>query len=411
MLLFLSEIFYSYSLSYIMTKYIYIGFILMWTLIFTFNIESGEASRKIIIFAGQSNALGWRGNPGQLQENPADVNIPFCFHEGVPPGGAHPVPFNSTSDGEWTYLKPQIQDPYIALNEEFFGPEITLARSLYENGHAISVFKSAYGGTNLAKDWNKFASSGFHLYDTMMTHLDIALSRLREADTKFEFVGFFWMQGESDALYEEMAVNYEENLNKFIDNIRTDLAAPDLPFVICRIGDHMNAGFKDTVRNAQVKVAESDPLIKWVNTDYLPLMNDNLHYNTEGIIRLGTLMAGQYLGIISNVSATNNPVITDYKLYQNFPNPFNPATTIKYSIPKAVNSEKLAPEKLSTAGSIVNLRIYDVLGRQVATLVNKQQLPGQYRVTWDGSTFSSGVYFYTLSAGNYLETKKMVLLH
>ena len=59
----------------------------------------------------------------------------------------------------------------------------------------------------------------------------------------------------------------------------------------------------------------------------------------------------------------------------------------------------------------VKLVIYDVLGQEITTLVNQQQRPGEYSVTWDASGFSSGVYFYTLSAGSFVETKKMVLLH
>jgi predicted GH43/DUF377 family glycosyl hydrolase len=90
----------------------------------------------------------------------------------------------------------------------------------------------------------------------------------------------------------------------------------------------------------------------------------------------------------------------EYYLAQNYPNPFNPATMIKYSIPKAVNSEL----------SIVNMRIYDVLGKEVATLVNRQQRPGNYEIKWDASGQVSGVYFYTLTAGSFSETRKMVLL-
>jgi hypothetical protein len=101
---------------------------------------------------------------------------------------------------------------------------------------------------------------------------------------------------------------------------------------------------------------------------------------------------------------------SDFKLFQNYPNPFNPSTTIEYSIPKEVNSEMLAPAKLREAGSIVNLAIYDVLGREVATLVNQQQRPGNYEVKWDATGQASGVYFYKLTAGSYSETKKMLFL-
>lgn len=84
-----------------------------------------------------------------------------------------------------------------------------------------------------------------------------------------------------------------------------------------------------------------------------------------------------------------------FALLQNYPNPFNPSTTIEYQIPKQ---------------SIVTLKIFDLLGREVATLVNEMKYAGPYKISWDGSRLSSGVYFYTLSAGQFRETKRMILM-
>lgn len=92
----------------------------------------------------------------------------------------------------------------------------------------------------------------------------------------------------------------------------------------------------------------------------------------------------------------NNPqVISSYKLDQNYPNPFNPSTAIKYQIPTA---------------SHVMLKVYDILGREVETLVNENKSAGQYSVTFNSSKLASGVYLYRIQAGNYVETKKMILL-
>ena len=96
----------------------------------------------------------------------------------------------------------------------------------------------------------------------------------------------------------------------------------------------------------------------------------------------------------------NPPAIPlDYKLYQNYPNPFNPKTTIQYSIP---NEE------------LVILKVYDLLGAEVAILANEEKLPGKYEINWNASTeagrLPSGVYFYRLQAGSFIETKKMILL-
>ncbi|NWG27973.1 MAG: T9SS type A sorting domain-containing protein [Ignavibacteriaceae bacterium] len=94
---------------------------------------------------------------------------------------------------------------------------------------------------------------------------------------------------------------------------------------------------------------------------------------------------------ISN--STNLPTV--YSLMQNYPNPFNPTTIIKYSLPKV---------------SDVKLIVYDILGREVAVLINNQQQPGRYEIKWEASNVSSGIYFYSISAGNFQQTKKMILL-
>ena len=82
-------------------------------------------------------------------------------------------------------------------------------------------------------------------------------------------------------------------------------------------------------------------------------------------------------------------------MLQNYPNPFNPSTTIKFQIPNS---------------SFVNLKVYDVLGNEVATLVNEEKPAGTYQLSFDASNLSSGIYFYKLQAGNIVETKKMILL-
>jgi len=96
-----------------------------------------------------------------------------------------------------------------------------------------------------------------------------------------------------------------------------------------------------------------------------------------------------------------------FELYQNYPNPFNPTTTIKYSIPAEVN-----PLPGGARGGLnVTLKIFDILGNEIATLINEQQRPGNYEVEFDGSKLSSGVYFYRLQTdGGINLTKKFVLL-
>lgn len=95
---------------------------------------------------------------------------------------------------------------------------------------------------------------------------------------------------------------------------------------------------------------------------------------------------------INNLS---NEIPKKYVLEQNYPNPFNPATNVKFSI---CNTQ------------FVTLKIHDMLGREVAKLVNEQLAPGTYEVDWNASQFPGGIYFYTLTAGDYMETKRMTMI-
>ena len=98
----------------------------------------------------------------------------------------------------------------------------------------------------------------------------------------------------------------------------------------------------------------------------------------------------------------NVTVPEEFTLLQNYPNPFNPSTKIKYTIPNVSLS--------GDEGSGVKLRVYDVLGNEVATLVNESKPAGTYEVEFNASNLSSGVYFNKIQAGNYFETKKMLLI-
>ncbi len=97
----------------------------------------------------------------------------------------------------------------------------------------------------------------------------------------------------------------------------------------------------------------------------------------------------------NDLSATAIALPTEYKLFQNYPNPFNPTTTINYQIPK---------------DGRVTIKVFDILGREVKTLVDEFKPSGQYLVRFDASHLSSGLYFYSLKSDSYSVVKKMMLL-
>jgi len=111
-----------------------------------------------------------------------------------------------------------------------------------------------------------------------------------------------------------------------------------------------------------------------------------------------------YQHAVSGVNAGHEPVPDHSTLLQNYPNPFNPSTLIRYGIPSGVDSRK------NEVGRKITLIVYDLLGREVATLVNEVKSPGTYTVSFDGSRLASGVYLCALSSNNRTSIRKMTLL-
>jgi hypothetical protein len=125
----------------------------------------------------------------------------------------------------------------------------------------------------------------------------------------------------------------------------------------------------------------------------------------SGIIQnVDGLNLNEYKNVIEDttlvsVNTESNQLPTDFQLYQNYPNPFNPSTNIGFQIEES---------------GLVTLKVYDVLGNELATLLDEEKERGSYSVQFNTSSVnhlpSSGMYFYTLKTGNYSETKKMILL-
>jgi hypothetical protein len=100
-------------------------------------------------------------------------------------------------------------------------------------------------------------------------------------------------------------------------------------------------------------------------------------------------------GGVTHTSNKNEYIPSNYKLHQNYPNPFNPVTKIKYEIPTS---------------TFVKLLVYDITGKYIETLVNKDQKAGTYEVEWNAENYTSGAYFYKLETNNYSESKRMLVI-
>ncbi len=116
-------------------------------------------------------------------------------------------------------------------------------------------------------------------------------------------------------------------------------------------------------------------------------------FSDDNIVKVSNLPVG--------VEDENNFTPNGFTLEQNYPNPFNPSTSIRYTVPSVTLSE--------VEGSLVSLKVYDVLGNEVATLVNEQKPAGSYEVKFNAAGLSSGIIFLQTKAGSLVETKKMIL--
>ena len=133
--------------------------------------------------------------------------------------------------------------------------------------------------------------------------------------------------------------------------------------------------------------------LPWIDVEKIIVDRNNNKW--FGVQQSGLTVFNEEGVILSAVVQKSNQVNNSFSLYQNYPNPFNPTTTISYQLP---------------FNSHVTLKVYDILGKELTTLVNEEKAPGTYRINFNAKDISSGIYFYQLKVGNFIETKKMELI-
>ncbi|MCP5061990.1 MAG: T9SS type A sorting domain-containing protein [Ignavibacteriae bacterium] len=135
----------------------------------------------------------------------------------------------------------------------------------------------------------------------------------------------------------------------------------------------------------------------WDGINWVPLSGDGDIDFYDSFGRYYSFWCNEVKVYYSTITDVDNIFIssTNYSLSQNYPNPFNPTTTISYSIPELSN---------------ITLKVFDVLGKEIITLVSEQKLKGNYKIEFNASQLPSGTYFYRLQSGNFLETKKLILV-
>jgi hypothetical protein len=156
----------------------------------------------------------------------------------------------------------------------------------------------------------------------------------------------------------------------------------------------------------QLPYKSLDNGITWIEVDVtgLTAFIQNTMQFTSNYAFINTYGIGVYRRSLSQVTSIDEKLTGSFPesfvLEQNYPNPFNPSTKIRYSIPN-----------VGSGLAQTVLKVYDVLGNEIATLVDEYREAGSYEVEFDASNISTGVYFYKLQSGSFVETKKMILLN
>ncbi len=170
-----------------------------------------------------------------------------------------------------------------------------------------------------------------------------------------------------------------------------------MPFISISFIDSLNGWGASLTENDMYKTTDGGKT--WLPQRAFSIFLNKVKFinNNHGfaIGETGDILTTTTGGVTSVKEESNITVSDNFILYQNYPNPFNPTTTINYQIPKY---------------GMVTIKIYDILGREIKTLVNEYKPAGRYNITFNASNLASGVYFYRLQAGEFTETKKLLLL-
>lgn len=211
--------------------------------------------------------------------------------------------------------------------------------------------------------------------------------------------GILLHQGESNV----NDTGWPSKVKSIYDNLITDLNLDpaNVPLLAGEVVNADQGGICASVNGIIAMLPRVFPNSYVISSSGCKDTTDNIHFSSAGYRELGKRYALKMLELL-NINPTavegNSTIInSDFQLAQNYPNPFNPETVISYQLP---------------ASGFVILKIYDVLGREVSTLVNEYKLAGNYNSTFSvlHSMLASGIYFYKLQAGGYVQAKKMLLI-
>jgi acetyltransferase-like isoleucine patch superfamily enzyme len=364
----------------------------------------------IFVFAGQSNAVG----VDTLDELPSDQRAaqPKVLFYGP----------NETGSA-WGVLTPSADSPNLVdgLNRTggSFGPEISTGKAISDvlGGAVVAEVKLAVGATALFDRWNPASGD---LYANMVARVNQSLADLQTQLGQMGYVaGFFWMQGESDALSEEFKDDYAANLRNLIAAVRRDFNSPNLPFVFGQIINFDPANSTSTIVRAQQQAVADDDTVTdkaFVLTDDLG-HHDFIHFNGSGIYTLGLRFATGYLsivdpdhdGVVRDVD--NCPTITNQDQSDSNNDGFGDAcVSPTVFIPLTA---QIGANPIIGSGTIINSGVAIGANAQIGTnvILNKQVSGGTDLSIGDGTKIDQGTQLGEhVSIGSNVSIEKNVVI-
>jgi hypothetical protein len=376
------------------------------------------------------STLRWLGGNNTITGYPSNSGIYFLDCYPLMDSGYNRIIVNGSDymNGTFTMSPTTV---YARINYWYDSPPQS---SLFEMSGGSSVdYSSAFDGSSLpSTDGSELNSIGWGMYDTVFTK-DLGGDNPNAED--------IFMQ----AYTEEMSAEYTNAIAHYKEVVSSYKTSSYAPVSLSRIFNCLEKansnssayssalGYYDSVKSngahpevsrelaedfvikSKVKQGYIETAISDYNTIYLNNMNNSkgLHALINKLCLTNMTSGGDNqngnnnyenhkLSLLSLITGenikknilSNSTTPKQFRLYQNYPNPFNPVTNIRYEIP--VNSN-------------VTIKIYDLLGREIYSKFEYKS-PGSYELKFDGSNYASGLYFYSLEAGNHKETKKMVLI-
>jgi len=329
---------------------------------------------------------------GKLNLGPVwDFNLAFgnCYYDDAWKTSSWEVYYNNDSYWKTPFWAMKLMDNSMFKNK-FAKRWNELRSNVLSNNYLESIIDSITANIEEARirnfeKWNVLDSAIWPNYFVGKTYEE-------EIDFLKEWLSnrLSWIDGNIEQNYSSVQWEDEENFdteNKFsfskndfiINNTNVDSVTFFLNTSAANLSIHNDSVF--ITANTEYEVLLRG--IAWKN-------NKKVDFSPAYLIKSG----------ITLVDEKYNTINSEFSLLQNYPNPFNPTTTISFTIPNVVDAKFAS----------TTLKVFDILGREITTIVNDNKTAGTYKIIFNASDLPSGVYFYQLKSNNYLETKKMILM-